>query len=49
MQYTTSETWTGLESGDCLEGSGWGLHLKGEGEEVWDLIVFSFFGTCVWL
>lgn len=47
--YTTKDS-KAEKSRDCLpRGSGGGLQLKREGEEVWECMELSFFDTCVWV
>lgn len=42
------ELGAGQQRRRCVgRGRGWGLYLRGKGEEVWECMAFSFFGTCV--
>ena len=45
MEYTAKEQWAGQQRGCLKQGSGWGLFLKAEGEEVYGLWNFPCFGN----
>jgi len=44
VEYTARELQAGKQK--LPGGQWWGAIVKGEGEEVWEQMEFSFFGTC---
>lgn len=48
IEYTMREQQAGQGGRDCQEAGGRVAVVKGESEEVWGLMEFSFFGTCAW-